>query len=84
MELVKREVEVPKEMNDVAMFLVQLVGDIKAKKPIAEIIAGSLAGLMASVEGWDKLDDEAKLKEAYNLYGLLLADLAKALTAKAA
>lgn len=83
MALVKIELEVPKEMNDVKEFLVKLVQDIKAKKPIAEMVAGSLGGLITAVEGYDQIDDEAKLKEAYNLYGLLAADLAKALSAKA-
>ena len=80
--LVKRELEVPKEMNDVALFLVKIVADIKAKKPVAELLAGSLAGLMSAVEGYDLLDDEAKLAEAYNLYGILVSDLAKVLLAK--
>ena len=83
MALIKLEVEVPKEMNDVKEFLVKLIVDIKAKKPITELIAGSLPGLISAVEGYDQIDDEAKLEQAYNLYGLLLADIVKALTHKA-
>lgn len=79
MALVKIELEVPKEMNDIRVFLVQVISDLKAKKPIAEVIAGSLGGLMAAVEGYDQLDEEAKLAEAYNLYALLASDIAKAL-----
>ena len=79
MALIKLEIEVPKEMNDVRVFIVQLIMDIKAKKPTAELIAGSLGGLMSAIEGWDQLDEEAKLKEAFNLYGLLASDIAKAL-----
>jgi len=79
MALVKVELEVPKEMNDIRLFIAQLLLDIKAKKPVTEIMAGSLGGLMAAIEGWDQLDEEAKLKEAFNLYGLLAADIAKAL-----
>lgn len=82
MALVKVEREVPKEMKDVADLLVQLIRDIKAKKGLAEIAAGALPGLMASIEGFDQLDDEAKLGEAYNLYGLLVADIARALAGK--
>lgn len=81
MALVSLKVDVPKEMNDIRVFLVQLIADIKAKKSVAEIVGGSLGGLMAAIEGWDQLDDEAKLKEAYNLYGVLLGDIAKALSA---
>jgi hypothetical protein len=80
---VKIELEVPKEMDDVRKFLVQLVADIKNKKPIAELVAGSLPGLIAAVDGYDQIDDEAKTKEAYNLYGLLASDIAKALSGKA-
>lgn len=79
MALVEVKLNVPKEMNDIRLFLVQLVVDLKAKKPMAELIAGSLAGLMAAVEGYEQLGDEAKLAEAYNLYALLAADIAKAL-----
>lgn len=84
MALVEETVLVPKEMQDVRVFLVQLMKDIKAKKGVAEIAAGSLGNLMAAVEGYDQLDDEAKLSEAYNLYGLLVADIAKVLSGKAA
>ncbi len=77
--LVEVKLSVPKEMNDVRLFLGKLVADIKAKKPIAEIAAGSLPGLMSAVEGWDQLDEEAKLAESYNLYALLAADIAAAL-----
>lgn len=79
MELVKLEIEVPKEMNDVRLFLVQLVNDIVAKKGVTEIIASSLPSLITAVDGFQKLSEEAKAKEAYNLYGLLAADLAKSL-----
>jgi hypothetical protein len=82
MALEKIELEVPKEMNDVRKFIVQLIVDIKAKKPLADLVAGSLPGLIASVDGYDQLDDEAKTKEAFNLYGLLASDMAKALSGK--
>ena len=82
MALVEISLAVPKEMNDVRLFLVALVEAIKAKKSLAEISAGSLPGLMSAIEGFDQLDDEAKLAEAYNLYALLVADLARVLLAK--
>lgn len=79
MELVKVEVEVPKEMLDVKNFLVGLVKDIKAKKSIVEISAGSLPALMTAFDGFDKLSEEAKAAQSYDLYALLAADIAKAL-----
>jgi len=81
-QLVDVTVQVPKEMKDVKDFLVKLLEDIKAKKSITEIAAGSLPGLITAVDGFEKLDDEAKAKESYNLYGLLVADVAKALAGK--
>lgn len=80
--LVKVELEVPKEMNDVKVFLIQLVQDIKEKKDIAVIISSSLPALISAVDGYEKLGEEAKLAEAYNMYALLVADLAKVLLAK--
>ncbi len=82
MALVKLELEVPKEMNDIRLFVVKLVADLKAKKPITEVIGGALAGLMTAIEGFDQLDEEAKMKEAYNLYAMLAADIAAVLTVK--
>lgn len=79
MQLVQVSVDVPKEMNDVRLFIGQLISDIKAKKSTTEIIGGSLGSLMTAIEGWDQLDEEAKSKEAFNLYGLMAADIAKAL-----
>lgn len=79
MELVKVEIEVPKEMLDVKTFLVELVADIKAKKSVASIAAENLPNLMAAVDGFNKLGEEAKVEQANNLYGLLVADLIKAL-----
>lgn len=82
MELVDVNMKVPKEMKEVKDFLVKLIEDIKMKKSTSEIIAGSLAGLMLAIEGFDKLGDEVKSKESYNLYALMIADMVKAFMAK--
>ena len=84
MELVDVALKVPKEMNDIKVALIGLVEDIKAKKGVAAIVAENIPALMSAIEGFDQLGEEAKSAEAYNLYALLLADLAKVLTAKAA
>ncbi len=81
MELVKLEVEVPKEMLDVKNFLVELVQDIKAKKGIAAIAGENLPNLIVAFDGFEKLGEEAKSEQANNLYGILVADLIKALKA---
>lgn len=79
MDLVKREVEVPKELNDVGVLVVELLKDIKAKKPVSAIISENIANLYAAVEGFDQLGAEAKAKEAFDFYALLAADIGKAL-----
>lgn len=78
-ELVKVETEVPKEMKEVADAVIGLVNDIKAKKNIAEIAAGSLPRVVVAVDGYDKLGEEAKTEQAFDAYAYLLAGIAKAL-----
>lgn len=60
MAIQKREVEFSKEIDDVAVFNLHLLKAIKDKKPIAEIMSGSLKDLMDAVQGIDQMDDEAK------------------------
>lgn len=79
MELVKVEVEVPKEMKEVADFIVGLVQDIKEKKSVTAIAAENLPALMGAVQGFESLSAESKSEQAYALYGLLVGDLIKAL-----
>jgi hypothetical protein len=79
MDLVKKEVSVPKELNEVGVFIVELLKDIKAKKGVTLIIGENLTNLMTAVEGFDKLGDEVKSVESYDFYALLASDIAKAL-----
>lgn len=58
MGLQKREEEYAKELDDVGYALVELVKDIKAKKPVAEIAGENLPNLMNALNGMDQLDDE--------------------------
>lgn len=51
---------VGKESKEVIDAVVGIIADIKAKKEVAEIVAGSLPSLMTAVDGYDKLDDEMK------------------------
>jgi hypothetical protein len=78
-ELVKVEIEVPKEMKEVADALIGLAQDIKAKKNIAEIAAGALPRVVVAVDGYEKLSEEAKAEQAFDAYSYLLAGIAKAL-----
>lgn len=56
------ELKVGKETKEVADCVSKIIKDIKAGKPVSEIATGNLQGLYTAVEGFDKLDDEAKHK----------------------
>ncbi len=58
MAIVKKEVDYAQEIGDVGEALEGLVKDIKAKKPIAEIAASSLARVVKAVDGIDQADEE--------------------------
>jgi hypothetical protein len=73
------QLEIPKEMDDIRVFLVAVVADIKAKKQAMEIVSGNLQKLIDAVAGFEKLGEEAKSDQAYNCYGLLVSDLIKVL-----
>lgn len=51
---------VPKEAKEVVDFLAHVLGDIIAKKGVAEIAAGNLPALMTAVDGFSQLGDEVK------------------------
>ena len=87
-DLVKKEVEVTKEANEIAEALVSLVASSKdavadgfqAGQDIPTIIAANLTNLMTGFDGMDKLTTEAKEKKiafirAWNLAGLEIADM---------
>lgn len=82
-EIVKIEVSVPKELNEIRVALNKVLVDVKAKKPFAEIASGNFPALVAAVEGFEKLDDEVKekLQESLHCVGLLGGDVAGVLLA---
>lgn len=63
MSVQKREVEYSKEVDDVAAFLVQILSDAKAGKPVSEIAAGSVAGLINAIGGLDQVSAEFQNKK---------------------
>ena len=77
--LVDLTVKVPKETEDVRQLLLTLVQDIKDKKSVVDISADALPKLIAAVDGWDKLGEEAKTKEAYDCFALTGSGIAKIL-----
>lgn len=69
--MVAETVQVPKEAKDVKDLILVMVQDIKAKKSAAEIAGDALPKLMAAIDGFDKLGDEAKTPQIAVLGGLL-------------
>lgn len=80
-EIIKEEVELTKEANDIRKFVVGLLSDIRAKKDVAGIIAGNLQGLISAVEGYEKLPVEVRHPAFYNVSGLLAADITRVMVA---
>lgn len=80
----QKQIDVAKELDEVMLLIVGLVGDIKAKKSPGEIAAGRLGDLMNALGGMDQLDDEMRLnrKAALGVIGLRMGELADALLPK--
>lgn len=69
---------VGKESKEVIDSVVGIIADIKAKKPVAEIVARSLPSLMTAVDGYDQLGDEMRSdsrNETVAYAGLQLAEV---------
>lgn len=79
MQTVQVILEVPKESKEVLDAVTALISDVKAKKPLAEIIAGALPKVIAAVDGFDMLDDEAKSANKGDLIGYAGKEIVKAL-----
>ncbi len=82
MEFVKKELEVPKELNDVAVLIVALVEDMVAKKDLATISAENLPLLMSAIQGFEAMGEELKDEKMYNAIAMLVVDLMKVLKKK--
>ena len=76
---IKKELEVGKELSEVADAVAKLVADLKAKKELAVVVAESLPGLMAAIQGYDQLDDEIKSSAGIDSLLYAASELAKAL-----
>jgi len=83
MNVVKKEVELPKELFEVSTFVVELLKDIVAKRSIAELSAENLPNLIAAVNGFEELKEELKDEKVYDLAALMVSDIIKVLKKKA-
>lgn len=80
MDLVKIEIEVPKELNEIGDFVVLLLQKLVVEKlPIAEALASVMPAGILAVEGFQKVGEEAKSKEVYDFAALFAAKVAKLL-----
>jgi len=80
MALVKKEVEIAKEADDVLALVVELVKDLKAGKDIAAIGAENLPLLLQAVAGLDQVGAELADKQAVaTTVSLRVAELVAAL-----
>lgn len=82
MEFVKKELEVPKELNDVATLLVAMIEDMVAKKDLGAIAAENLPLLMTAIQGYELIQEELKDEKVYNVAAILVADIMKVLKKK--
>ena len=76
-----RTVKIAKEIDDVGLAIVEIIHDIKAKKPITEIAGENLQNLVAMVNGIDLVDDEyeANRRVAMATMGYRTGEMADAL-----
>jgi hypothetical protein len=86
MGIESRQLQVAKEVDDVALLLVQLVGDIKAGKSAPEIASGVVAKLVDALAGVDKIgaEVESNRKAVLATIGYRVGELADAVLAPSA
>lgn len=77
MQLVKKEIEVPKELLEAGTLVVELLKDIVAKKDITAITGENLPLLMSALEGLGQMKEELESEHVYDLVAFLVADLIK-------
>jgi hypothetical protein len=77
---VKIELQVPKELNDVRVALVQLVKDVRAGHSVAQILA-NLGVFLEAVNGISEIPDEVKneLQGSLEVGALFASDVIGAL-----
>ena len=60
----EKSVKIGKEIDDCCSAILLLVTNIKAKKPIGEIITAEIPALITAIEGINQVKEEAQDKEA--------------------
>lgn len=76
----KKEIEYSKETDDVLVAIVELVKDVRAKKPISQLAGENLQNLINAVGGADQIPDEEKDRKVFlQTIGYRTGELADAL-----
>jgi hypothetical protein len=70
---------VGKETSEIGEWAAAVIKDMRAGKEISEIAAGNLQGLYTAVEGFEKLDDEAKHASRTHTLGYITAKIGEAI-----
>lgn len=83
MQVIMKELELPKELTEVCVFVVELLRDVVDKKPIAELTAHNLPRLMLAVQGFEHMGEELKDDRCYDVAALLVSDIIKVFKKKA-
>ena len=81
-QLIKKEVEVPKEASEVLDLVVELVADIKAGKDAGAITGENIPGLMKAIDGFEKIADEVKHDAIYMGAAVAIGELVGVLIKK--
>jgi hypothetical protein len=81
-QLVKKEVEVTKEVSEVFTAVAAIVADFRAGKSATEIAMGNLVALETAVEGCEKIPAEIKDSHVIKTAVVGLAEIVEALLAK--
>lgn len=78
--MIKKEVEVSKDLSEVGDLVVELIADLKAKKELSLVMAENMPLLLKAIEGFDQALVEAKDAKASAKYvGILAGQLAEVL-----
>lgn len=80
-QLVELKLQVPKELNDVRVLLIELVKDLKDKKDLATVAAENLLNLSTAVAGLTDIPTEfaQEKQKTAQLAGLMGGELLGAL-----
>lgn len=81
-QLVKKEIEVTKEVSEIFDALAGVVADVKAKKEAAAIFAGNFQKLMLAIQGFELLGEEVKHEAIYKTVAVGGGELAAILLKK--